>query len=338
VVDDSTPRLVSWNSIQSGYEWEGLLLGNGASIALWDGFAYKSLYKEAISGRIDHPLSDTDREIFGSLGSTTNFERVLGAIGTAKMVATALGHPTRELTLRYKSVQRALIEAVTSTHVPWTLVPSRTLTKVRRALEFFEYVFTTNYDLLTYWAVMSKDRGAGFLDYFLYGDFSEAQDWDWAKERTKILYLHGGIHLYRRFGGGTFKRKAFAGNLLDLFARRPLPNSVPLFISEGSYRDKVAAIHRNDYLSFALDRLASYRGRLVIFGSSLDRPDRHLASAINGAKGRKVAVGLRRETPEKIIRQKAHYRHEFPELELSFFDATSHPLGDVSLKIPDPDS
>lgn len=271
---------MNWRSIESGYEQQALLLGNGASRALWDGFAYGSLLEEACS-RIDHPLTEADQRIFDSLESTSNFERVLQAIGTAKKVAVALGHPTRELTQRYKSIQRALIESVTSTHVPWDLVPGLSLTRIRRALEFYEYVFTTNYDLITYWAVMSADRGAGFLDYCLHGNFHEIHDWTWADRRTKVLYLHGGIHLYQRLEGGTIKRTASSENLLRLFESRPLVYAVPLFISEGNYRDKVRAIHRNDYLSFALGQLASYEGRLVVFGSSLGVADRHLAEAMS---------------------------------------------------------
>lgn len=326
---------MNWRSIESGYEQQALLLGNGASRALWDGFTYGSLFEEATS-RIDHPLTEADQRIFESLESTNNFEGVLYAIGTARKVAVALKHPTRELTQRYTSIQRALIESVTSTHVPWDLVPNRSLTRIRRAMESYEYVFTTNYDLIAYWAIMSAGQGARFLDYFLYGHFHEAHDWSWADDRTKILYLHGGIHLYRRLEGGTFKRAASSENLLKLFARKPLIGAVPLFISEGSHRDKVRAIHRNDYLSFALEQLARYRGRLVIFGSSLGTTDRHLAEAINTIPERKIAVGLRREGAVRVIRMKAHFRHEFAKAELSFFDSATHPLGDPALKIPAP--
>lgn len=332
-MSESTGRLVSWRSIESGYEQEALLLGNGASRNLWDGFAYSSLLEQA-THRIDHPLTEADQRIFESLESTTNFERVLNAIGTAKKVAVALGHPTRDLTLRYKSIQRALIESVSSTHVPWNLVPDRTLTKIRRALEFYEYVFTINYDLIAYWAIMSSDQGAGFIDYFLHGTFNEARDWTWARDRTKVLYLHGGIHLYQKNEGGTIKRAASTENLLRLFEKNPLVDAVPLFISEGDYRDKVRSIHRNDYLSFALGQLASHKGRLVIFGSSLGAADRHLVEAINSVPERKISVGLRRESTERIIRMKARFRQRFTSAELSFFDASTHPLGDPALRIP----
>ena len=259
---------------------------------------------------------------------------MLGALGMARMVAGALGEPRRLLNERYRTVQRALIEAVTSTHVPWRLVPGRTLTKLRTAMEFYEYVFSTNYDLVAYWALMSREQGAHFVDFFLWDDpFDPTHEWEWATDRTKIFYLHGGIHLFRRLYGGTIKRKARAGNLLDLFAR-PLKNTIPLFISEGSYEDKIAAIQRNDYLSFAFDRFARCRGRVVIFGHSLGSADKHIIDVLNEVDGRKIAVGLLRGSPEDIRQQKAHFVGQLSRANLSFFDASTHPLGDPGIKIP----
>lgn len=333
MTDGLDSRLVGWNSIQSGYEGQGLLIGNGASVALWDGFAYDSLYDEAVSNREGHRLTQLDQQVFKSLG-TRNFEEVLGAVGMARLVAYSQGQPTRYLTDRYKSIQKALIDAVIATHVPWHLVPSRTLTKIRTALEFYDCVFSTNYDLVVYWALMSREGGARFVDFFLWSyPFDATDDWTWASHRTKVFYLHGGIHLYRRLDGGTIKRKAQSANLLASFAR-PLPNTVPLFISEGSHKDKMAAIHRNDYLSFAFDRLARHSGRLVLFGHSLGPSDQHLVDALNRIPNRKIAVGVLRTTHAQIVRSKAHFHHHLPDAELSFFDAATHPLGDASLKVP----
>ena len=58
--------------------------------------------------------------------------------------------------------------------------------------------------------------------------------------------------------------------------------------------------------------------------------------AINAIPERKIAVGLRREGAERIIRMKARFRQQFPKAELSFFDSSTHPLGDPALKIPTP--
>jgi hypothetical protein len=93
MTDGLNSRLVSWNSIQSGYERQGLLIGNGASVALWNGFAYDSLYEEAASNRLGHRLTQLDQQVFKSLG-TRNFEEVLGAVGIARLVASSQGQPT----------------------------------------------------------------------------------------------------------------------------------------------------------------------------------------------------------------------------------------------------
>src|SRR5216684_2283009 len=99
-------ELEDWNNIKDRYEWKGLLVGNGASLAIWEGFNYKSLYKTAIHD-ITHPLSREDRGIFKSL-RTRNFERVLAALWTAEVVSKALGQSLPKIRERYNNVQRAL--------------------------------------------------------------------------------------------------------------------------------------------------------------------------------------------------------------------------------------
>lgn len=331
VIQGITSRLLHWQTIESSFAWEAILVGNGASLAVWDAFGYESLFQQALSDRIAHPLTVEDYRVFKCL-RTRNFERVLTALNTSRLVAGAMGQPIGEINRRYRSIQRALIEAVTAIHIPWPLMPPRALTKIRRALEFYEFVFSTNYDLLIYWAIMSRDRGRGFVDGMWNQPFDPTDDWGWAEGKTKVLYLHGGIHLYRQPTGGTIKRKAEAANLLSLFGQ-PLHGSVPLFITEGTHEDKVAAIHRNDYLAFGFERLATHNRPLAILGHSLASPDRHLLEAIRRSGTRRMAIGLLRGSPEAILKQKAHFVNEFRDAHISFFDAQTHPLGDPDLKV-----
>ena len=91
------------------------------------------------------------------------------------------------------------------------------------------------------------------LDYF-WGEGQEfdVTDTETSGTATKVLYLHGGLHLYRLPSGATIKRKAEAGlSLLDLFGVPFTEGAIPLFITEGTSQDKLASIHRSDYLSFA---------------------------------------------------------------------------------------
>src|SRR5262249_62242669 len=127
---------------------------------------------------------------------------------------------------------------------------------------------------------------------------------------TKVIFLHGALHLYKNRAGRTFKKLAGDdGNLLDLFDVRG--DAIPLFISEGRSRDKLSAITRNDYLSFAYERFSKHRGSLVVFGHSLTPEfDQHLLDAMRKWKRydqqrmsfqtvpnrRMVAISVRTET------------------------------------------
>jgi len=49
------PDLMDWNEIPE-VNWAGILIGNGASRAVWDDFRYDSLFTIAKSPKIEHPL------------------------------------------------------------------------------------------------------------------------------------------------------------------------------------------------------------------------------------------------------------------------------------------
>jgi uncharacterized protein DUF4917 len=164
--DCTDAELEHWNSIEERNNWTGLLVGNGASRAIWNGFSYDSLYDKARSN-ITHPLSQADTTIFESMKST-DFERILAALWTTEVVCKALErHKTVDrVHERYESIQTALIEAVHAVHVPWSeLSRVNVLSKIESALQQYESVYSTNYDLLLYWAIMIDDDPK-FKDYF----------------------------------------------------------------------------------------------------------------------------------------------------------------------------
>jgi hypothetical protein len=161
-VDD---QLKCWDEVQGDFgQSAGLLIGNGASRAVWHKFEYRSLYEEAQDG-IEHPLLPEDQEIFECL-NTENFEQVLSGLSTTSRITRILHQNNAPIQERYEHIQNALVEAVRSVHVPWGVVPNDTLLKIRGALRQFDSVFSTNYDFLVYWAIMAQESGQGFKDYF----------------------------------------------------------------------------------------------------------------------------------------------------------------------------
>jgi hypothetical protein len=310
-----TGRLRTWSAMDDG-SWRSLLLGNGSSIAVWPRFAYGSLLDEA-------QLSRNDRRLFLSLG-TSNFESVLRALHLAEIVCRQEGHDHRDVRRRYRAVRRALVRGVNSIHVDWSSVGVEIRRQMRNEMLRFRTVYSTNYDLLVYWAVMT-DRPADFRDFFWGpGHSFDPSDVDVPAGVTKVLYLHGALHLYRVGETGTAKLIAGSSDLLSRIGAATAP--VPLFISEGRSQDKRAAIARADYLSFAKDEFESDDRPLVVFGHSLGEQDDHLLPAID-QRLRRVAVSVMPGEEAGVIRKKAELKERLPHARLSFFDATSHPLG-----------
>lgn len=334
-------HLLSWEDIRDKYKWSGILLGNGFSRAVWDNFRYSSLYDKASSSKdVQHPLTNEDKALFKSL-KTENFERVLFELSTARLVNKVLKQDYSVIERRYENIKTALGEAVKQVHPSWNKVNSATksptvLHKIREDLKNYKFVYSTNYDLLIYWAVMSKNNGSEFKDYFWYGAFNITNT-NIYDDSTRILYLHGALHLYRGHAGKTLKRKNWQSrSLLDSF-------EAPLFITEGSAEDKLESIRSSDYLSFAYTQFSNHKAPLVIFGHSLGDgdADKHLVEAIRKYQATTIAISVRRShSPETIAARKVELHKKICEgkpnnskSKLIFFDAQTHPLGSPDLKV-----
>ena len=325
-------ELSAWENVAEQIERPAILIGNGASCAIWDRFRYQSLYERACQEDLEHYLSVHDRALFANL-NTTNFEAVLGALATTKLVNRALGIQSDLIEERYQSIQASLASAVRAVHIPWLMLTDDRKAEISRALRQFEFVFSTNYDLLVYWAMM-HENAADFRDYFFGGEQFDVSNTEIWGERTKVLYLHGGLHLYTSPTGGTFKRPAVPWtNLLELFGTPYRDSAVPLIVSEGSSDEKIAAISRSDYLTFAHSQFSSCECSLVVFGHSLGETDEHLVRAMRNWRNRRIAVSLLPAEPRHIVARKAALHERLPNADLLFFDASTHPLGRPELQI-----
>lgn len=317
-LDDNLP---AWTEVDL-HKWEALLLGNGASIAVWREFAYSNLFEQAI-------LSEDDRAIFDVLG-TTDFEQVLRALQISGLICEQAGHAP-DVDGRYDNVRKALADAVHRIHVPWGLIPQNTLLKIATALREYNHVFSTNYDLIPCWAIMAN--GEGFKDFFWNNaNLFDPADVQLRGNETLIYYLHGGLHLCENLQRVAIKRVAGFQNLLDTFANDS--QTIPLFVSEGASEQKLRVIRASDYLWHCYEALRRQSGPLVIFGNSLGPQDAHIASAIAEIPSRAVAVSIFPTTPEAIIETKIHFMKVLSGVEeVLFFDSRTHPLGNASLRI-----
>ncbi len=287
----------TWANI-STESWSAILLGNGASIAIHKEFAYPTLHSVADA----NGLLPTTAPIFAKLG-TTDFEHVLLACWYAEHVNAALGTPSADISRAYAEVRTALIEAVHSVHpVHADVAPD--LQRVGAFASAFPTVVSLNYDLTLYWAMLlfNAANGSWFKDAFHHGEFQT--DWGYLRRplppaagATLVFYPHGSLTVARDYIGDETKISVgagAAGDLLDTITRRwSSGHYVPVFVSEGTSKEKVAAIRRSHYLTNVYEKVLPTLGEnLVVYGWSFDERDQHVLDAISTSPPKRMAVSV----------------------------------------------
>ncbi|WP_447788687.1 DUF4917 family protein [Pseudomonas farris] len=331
---DVDAQLEDWNALRTTASFGGLLVGNGASRAVWDDFGYDSLFENARTVE-EKPLSQSELSVFDAM-QTRSFEQVLGALKTTSRVNKALAVSSAAPRNRYYAIKEALINTVHAVHIPWRLVVPSTLATINQELGSYRTVFTTNYDLLNYWAV--QHRPDAITDLFQ-GTEPRFDLSITATDKTRLLYLHGGLHLVRNQDGTARKLMSTEGTLLGSFAINntiKTLDDVPLFVTEGPTQDKLKTIRSSDYLSFCYDQLLGHGDGLCIFGHALGEQDSHIIHALRQAKPKTAAISIYPRSKAFIQHQKRHYTKVFEGtgVELQFFDSKTHALGSPKLTVP----
>jgi len=326
-----TERICDWSELAEG-GWKTLLVGNGASIAIWELFCYSSLFERACE-LDDGGLEAPEKGLFEQ-DETDNFEGVLLALRSGERVADLLRVETAPFKLSYGRVKRSLAAALRSVHIVRGDVPEGVLQKVRDALSVYDSVFSLNYDLLIYWSIAS-DEARRFPDCFFSADhwFNPA-DTTVLGGRTRVLFLHGGIHLETPDGVRVKKRVvADVGSLLDAFGEDAAGDGVPLVVTEGRWQDKLKVIRQSEYLRFAFEEFRDAPQPVVLFGTSLET-DGHLVEVVKSWGDVRLAVSVFGQDDAQRIAYCGRIRSLFPNACLVFYDATTHPLGTSDLRVP----
>ena len=276
-----------------------LLLGNGFSIACDPVFRYRSLYESSVAAG----LSPRAQLLFERIG-TNNFEGVMRLLQDADWVARTYGliqEYGSQMLEDLEVIKRTLVQAVASSHLeqPGDIEESR---KQAAAAFFAPYhiVFTTNYDLLSYWIVMAMGNPPPLEDCFRanqnepdapYLVFSQR-----LKEHRGLLHLHGALHLYLQDGELRKHSWTRSGRRLTELIREGLEQGqFPLFVAEGNPEQKLQQIQSNGYLWYCLERLKGIQSPLIIFGHSFGPSDGHILDAIaSNIELPEIFVGLTR--------------------------------------------
>ena len=330
-----------------------LILGNGFSIGCRaEIFHYASLFEEA-----DFSAVPEVEAVFGALG-TQDFEVAIRALESSSALVPiyAPDNPTSARTMRdhAAALKEILVSTIANNHpaTPNTIGDPE-FWACRLFLSHFlgpnreGYVFTLNYDLLLYWALMHDDNP--FDDEPLelkkndgFGNDEDDPDADYvvwqgetAAHSAHVHFLHGGLHLFD--SGSELQKYTWVrkGEPLVEQARAAIhTNKYPLFVAEGTSTQKKNKIRHNAYLyqSFKVLTQNANTGThcFFIFGHSLAENDDHILRRLGRGRFKKLYVGIfgdpNSETNREIIRRAEALRaerHERFPLEVAFFDSAT---------------
>lgn len=326
-----------------------VLLGNGFSMACRsDIFSYNALFERADFST----LTQGAKELFELL-ETTDFEKVIEALKSASKIVEK--YPPSDQNVAAQMIKDAnalktvLVSAIAESH-PERLneISDASYANCRNFLNKFERIFTLNYDILTYWAIMQMEiePQLDISDGFKTPEYGTSPYVVWEIDNNfnqSLYYLHGALHLYD--AGSEIQKYTWinTGVKLTEQIRSALDEEkYPIFVAEGTSEEKLVKIKHNAYLTKAFDSFSRITGSLFIYGHSLAPNDEHVLSLVERGRITKLFVGVYGDPNDRenkdIIRRAnlmAFRRDEQIEgtrrrnrLEVSFFDAlTAKPWG-----------
>jgi hypothetical protein len=154
-----------------------------------------------------------------------------------------------------------------------------TITGQSQFLSHFGRIFTLNYDLLLYWAVLQLywavlQRNLSPPAVVVKDGFGRPGGGrlTWSQpsrsDEQEIFYLHGAMHYYVD-DHQVSKLEVGDGNIVSQLESNLGAVRYPLVVTEGSRDDKEARIAQSAYLTYCHRRLARLNGALFIHGMAM---------------------------------------------------------------------
>lgn len=291
-----------------------LLLGNGFSIACEPGiFQYASLFDAA-----DFSSAQELRTVFELL-NTTDFEVAIRTLENAARIVRAYAEDgpavAAQMTNHASQLKQILLETIARNHPESpNSIQQEKFWACRKFVNHFlgpentGYVFSLNYDLLLYWALMHDDipfgeelalkTDDGFradedaldADYVVWQGETEAHS-------ARVYYLHGALHLFD--AGNELQKFTWSrtgDRLIDQARLAMNAGKFPLFVAEGTAEQKKNRIRHNAYLYQGFKTLVANvkTGTHCFFlhGHSLAANDDHILKRLSKGKFKKLYVSL----------------------------------------------
>lgn len=319
----------NWQSLAKDFSAADLLLGNGFSINLHGHFNYVSLFQEFLKKR-----TPRESKKFQSFG-THNFELIQETLLSAKRVNRIfrIAQNDPKIDDAIKLLKNGLVESIQNKHPSSKTIDMNQLRKLSVQLNNFGDIFTLNYDLFLYHIIMQardeskrKKSPNPYSDFF-WGDgddeFIQFMDYD-EYHPKHIYYLHGALFLFK-IPPDTFKlrRGDKPKELVEMIGDVITNGKIPLFVSEGKYKEKLKAIERSNYLSFCYKKLKKSNNKLVIFGSSLYF-DKHIIKAINyknNKRGLAIAIHIGKKSENELEAEINRFKKDLKGHKKFLFDS-----------------
>jgi hypothetical protein len=327
----------------AGVSKRHLLLGNGFSIALKpDIFSYGTLYENT-----DFSAAPLIPPLFSTL-ATQDFELVIRHLLDAAKVLSIYEPTLDALAAKLRRdaglVKDALVSTIAKHHPdrPFDITKSQ-YAACRAFLRLFDHIFTLNYDVLLYWALMQDEADDLSLrpdDGFRHPESGRELPYvSWQQTHSAtVQYLHGALHLFDQgteIIKYTWSKTDIA--IVDQIRQALDEDKYPLFVAEGTTESKMERILHNAYLHRALRSFESCctpsKNAIVIFGHSLADNDRHILRCISAGAASHLLVGLHGpadSASNKAAISAAHHlvavRHQQRKnspLNITFYDAAT---------------
>lgn len=199
-----------------------------------------------------------------------------------------LAHATSENS-EYLLLRNAVARAIAEVHPRnRSRFTNDMLSRIAYFFTHFDALFTTNYDLLTYWVIMTEPARPNVTDLFAPYEIHDP-DSRWILQyasghfpsRIPLRYLHGALHLAQKEQVVEKLNRAPSGvPLIHQINQRVRAGELPLIVVEGSAPIKLRRIESSSYLYHAYDAFRCITGTLVTYGWNFNLQDQHLVDVI----------------------------------------------------------
>tara|TARA_E500000318_G_scaffold76536_1_gene71143 strand:- start:872 stop:1870 length:999 start_codon:yes stop_codon:yes gene_type:complete len=324
--------VAKWAEIADEFQ-DGLLIGNGASVSVHEGFNYNNLWQKAVN---DGLMSSELQRIAADLELGCNFELVMRQLWIASLVNEKFDINGAKIHESYDQIRDALINVVRDIHCSFNDVLDA-LTSIGQFCRGFKTVLSLNYDFLPYWAFQrsnAQQHSHRFKDCFNAGVFAEK----WHEYRKPIgqqeactlyFYPHGALHLVNCPEGEQKLNALGDGDgLIDVVVDSWRDDEcLPLFVSEGDNNAKLREIKRRDYLSRVYyEVIPESVETLAVYGWSLSKEDNHLLKKIGGGNCKKIAISIHNPSMKDVtgfMSEKKKLLKSYGIEDVTFFDSES---------------